>query len=243
MNRPHDGARSPPLRALFAQRFTTITHDDERSTMSEYRIQEATTRRQQQEAQLYRSDGSKYFSDQEHAERMAAIRAEHARAFDAIEADLADRADRAQAELEALEHADPAAGLSTEELQRAAATKAFVADEMADLSLADLARRCRAAASSSGDKASMYALAHHAARRVGEPDVTSDVPGAEEVREAVADLRTKIAPDQERRLADAREALEEAQALREQAYYRRRGVRDAFDLYARNTYWTSPAQS
>ena len=78
--------------------------------MSEYRIQEATTRRQQQEAQLYRSDGSKYFSDQEHAERMAAIRAEHARTFDRIEAEIEERAERAQGELEALENADPAAG-------------------------------------------------------------------------------------------------------------------------------------
>ena len=87
----------------------------------------------------------------------------------------------------------------------------------------------------------MFLLIHNADRRVGESDVTSDEPGAEEVREAVADLRAKLDPDQERRLVAAREALEEAQALREQAHYRRRGVRDATELYARGAYWTGAA--
>ena len=83
----------------------------------------------------------------------------------------------------------------------------------------------------------MFLLIHNADRRVGESDVTGDEPGAEEVREAVAELRAKLDPDQERKLADARASLEEAQALREQAHYRRRGVRDAFDLYTQRSYW------
>ena len=114
----------------------------------QFRIEEAASRREQQEAQLYRPDGSKVFGDQEHAERMAAIRAEHARTFDRIEAEIEERAERAQGELAALENADPAAGLLTHEVQRASALSGFVADEVADLSLAALARRCRAAASS-----------------------------------------------------------------------------------------------
>jgi hypothetical protein len=57
-------------------------------------------------------------------------------------------------------------------------------------------------------------------------------------RAAVAQLRAKVAPDQERKLADARRAHEEAQELREKAYYRRRGVDDAYGLYAQGTYGT-----
>jgi hypothetical protein len=205
--------------------------------MTEYHIDEAAQRRQQQEAELYRADGSKVYGEQEHRERMAAIRAEHAAAFDRIDADVARKVQEAEEELLVAENADPADALTTPELERANAKSAFVADDVERLPLDALEKRCRAALAG-GDRPTMFLLAHHASRRVGEPDATSDGPGAEEVREAVAELRAKLDPDQERRLADARDALEEAQALREQAYFRRRGVRDAFDLYAQRSYWT-----
>ena len=84
--------------------------DERRHRMNEDQIQEATTRREQQEAALLRPDGSRYYSDEEHKERVRAIRREHAAAFDRIDADIEERAERAQGELEALENADPAAG-------------------------------------------------------------------------------------------------------------------------------------
>ena len=128
----------------------------------------------------------------------------------------------------ALEHVDPAAGLSTEELQRAIAMKAFVAGQVESLSLAGLARRCRVAASF-GDRAAMYALAHDAARRADD-----DITG--EIRDAVAELRRALDPEAETRLAAAREIVEEAQALRERAYLARRGAQSVGDLYVRQTY-------
>jgi hypothetical protein len=200
--------------------------------MNEYRIEEAASRREQQEANLYRPDGSKVYGDEEPRERMAAIRREHARAFDRIDADVARKVAEAEEALLVAENADPADALDTDELARANAKSAFVAQGVERLPLDALERRCRAALAS-GDKPSMFLLAHHAGRRAEEEE------NAYELAEAVAELRRKIAPDQERKLAAAREAVEEAQALREQANYRRRGVRDATDLYARGAYWTA----
>ena len=205
--------------------------------LEESRIEEAASRREQQEAQLYLDDGTKLYGDEEHKERMAAIKREHAASFDRIESEIGERVAAAEEALLVAEHVDPAAGLSTDELQRASAMNAFVAGEVEGLSLADLARRCRAAASS-GDKGAMYALAHHADRRVGESDVTSDEPGAEEVRAAAAELRHALDPDARAKLTAAREALVEAEDLRFKAQVSRAGAKDAFDFLAPRGYWT-----
>jgi hypothetical protein len=168
---------------------------------------------------------------------MAAIKREHLAAFDRIEADISRKVGEAEQALLLAENSDPSDALTTSELQRAQAKGQFVADDAERLSLGKLAQRCRAAAAS-GDRAGMFLWGHHAYARVGDPDVTADEPGAEEVREAIAELRRKLAPDQERKLAEARQAHEEAQALRELAYYKRRGVDDAYGLYAQNVYGT-----
>ena len=62
----------------------------------EGRIEEASRRRREAEAGLYRPDGSKYFSDEEHAERMSAIKARHRAEFDAIDADVERRVEEAE---------------------------------------------------------------------------------------------------------------------------------------------------
>ena len=113
---------------------------------------------------------------------------------------------------------------------------AAFADDVERLSAAELVKRCKAAALT-GDRPTLFLLAHHASRRVGESLSLSDEEGAEEVREAIAQLRAKLAPDQERKVEAARKAAEEAHALREKAYLGRRGAKDAFDLYAQS-YWT-----
>ena len=198
--------------------------------MTEYRIDEAASRREQQDAQLYRDDGSKVYGEQEHKERLRAIRAEHAAAFDRIHADVARRVQEAEQELLVAENADPASTLTTEESQRVSALSAFVADDVARLPLDALAKRCRAALAS-GDRSTMFLLAHHAGRRAEEE-------GDYDLAEVIAELRAKVAPEQESKLADARRGLEDAQDLRERAYYKRRGVDDATDLYTRGAYWT-----
>lgn len=198
--------------------------------MTDYQIEQATTRREQQEAALLRPDGSKYYSDAGHNERVAAIRREAEADFDRIETGIEERIERAQGELEALENADPAAGLSTEELQRAAAMSQFVGAEVETVSTQDLARRCRVVAAS-GDRAAMYALQHHAARRQDE-----DLTG--EVREAVEELRRALDPDAESRLAAAKAALEEGEDLTLKAQLARAGAANLGDAYSgADGYW------
>ncbi len=196
--------------------------------MNENTIEEAASRRQQQEAQLYRHDGTKLYGDEEHKERMAAIRCEHAASFDRIEAEISRKVGEAEQELLVAENADLASTLTTEESQRVSALSGFVADDVERLPLDALERRCRAALVS-GDRPSMFLLAHHAGRRAEEE-------GAYELGDAVAELRAKLDPEAKDKLEAARAALEEAQALREQAYYRRRGVDDAVGLYHQQTY-------
>jgi hypothetical protein len=198
--------------------------------MTEQQIQEAVSRREAEEAALLRPDGSRRFGDAEHRERMAAIQAEHARAFDQIDADAERKVREAEQALLVAENADLTSTLTTEESQRVSALSAFVADDVARLPLDALAKRCRAALAS-GDRSTMFLLAHHAGRRAEEE-------GDYDLAEVIAELRAKVAPEQESKLADARRGLEDAQDLRERAYYKRRGVDDATDLYTRGAYWT-----
>jgi hypothetical protein len=184
-------------------------------------IEQATSHRQQQEGALYHPDGSKIFADAEHREHLRAIEREFATTMDKIQAAIEERAERARGELAALEHADPAAGLSTDDLQRAAALSAFVGEEVEGLSLADLARRLRAAASS-GDRAGSYALLHHAARRQNE-----DLSG--EVRDAVAELRRALDPGREEKAEAAKASLEEAEDLQFKAQLARAGANNLGD--------------
>ncbi len=184
--------------------------------MNDYQIQQATTRRDQQEAALLRPDGTKIYGEQEDKERRHAIRREFEATMGRVEADISERVAAAQEEILIHENADPASSLSTEELQRAAAMNAFVAGEVESLSVADLVRRCRTAAGS-GDRAAMYALAHHAGRRADEEET------AFELAEAVADLRRKLAPEREAKMAKAREDLAAAEDLRFDAQLARQG--------------------
>jgi hypothetical protein len=200
--------------------------------MNEKTIEEAALRREQQEAQLYRSDGSRVYGDGEHEERLAAIKARHRAEFDAIDADVGRKVREAEERLLVAENADLASTLSTEELQRVSALSGFVADDVERLSPGEIVKRCQAALASA-DRPTLFALAHHVARRAGEEE---DLGVAEEFGEVVAQLRAKLAPDQQEKIAAARETLEEAQGLRERSYYRRRGVNDAVGLYQQQAY-------
>jgi hypothetical protein len=211
------------------------THNDERSNMNQHRIEEAAQRRAEAEAQLYRDDGSKVYGDDEHRERLAAIKARHRAEFDQIDADVGRRVAEAEEALLVAENADLASTLTTDELSRVSALSGFIADDVERLSPADLVKRCRAALAAS-DRPTLFALAHHVARRGGEEE---DLEVVEEFGEVVAQMRAKLAPDQERKVAQAREVLEQARGLEEMAYYRRRGVTDAYGLYAQGAYGTS----
>lgn len=208
----------------------------------EQRIEQAAKAREEAEASLLRPDGSRRYSDEEHEERTRTIRREHAERFGAIEAEIAGRVERAEERLFGLEHADPSGALSTEELERANARSAFVADECRGLPLGALAKRM-AAVLASGDRPTMFLYAHHAGLRVGEPraydphnPAARDEDGSPAIREAVADLRAALDPEREREAGKAKEALAEARKLWDRAYLRRRGATSASGLLIKEKY-------
>jgi hypothetical protein len=197
---------------------------DERITMNDHEIQQAATRRDAAKSQLYRADGRPVFGEQEHRERERAIDQKFREDMERVESQIQERVERARGELASVENADPGAALTTDELTRAAALNQFVSEEAATLSLADLARRCRVAAASPGDKAAMYAMMRHAARRADE-----DLSG--EVRDAVAELRRALDPDREEKAEAARQALEEAEDLRFRAQMALVGANNLGDAF------------
>lgn len=203
-----------------------------------------------EEAKLYRPDGSKRFGEAEHAEREDALRKELSASLDSIEASIDQQIAGAEEALVRVEHADPADSLTPEELQRAGAAGWIVREDAEALPLEELTGRCRAALAS-GDRVSMFLLSRYAGRRIGAvklPDPydrdesgksAGSSPGgaaAEELREVVAEMQRALRPDHERRLSQARAAVEEAREIKSYAYLRRRGAKSSVDLYMNNVY-------
>jgi hypothetical protein len=193
-------------------------------------------------AELYRTDGSKRFSDDEHKERETTLKREFNAALDSIEADIEQRIATSEEKLLSLENADPTDSLTNEELARANAKRDFVADDCFNLPLKQLEKRCRSVLAS-GDRPTIFLYAHHAAQRVGEPKAYNpnnpaarDEEGAHEIREVVAELEAKCDPERARRLEQAKAGLSEARDLRDYAYCRRRGAKSAGQLYMKQTY-------
>jgi hypothetical protein len=218
------------------------------------KIDNVVAEREAREGELIRDDGSRFYGDEEHAERMEAIQQQFGARMDEIEVGIGRKITQAEENLLKLEHADPTDTLTTAELERANAKREFVSDECWALSLEKLAQRCRAVLAS-GDRVNTFLYAHHAAQRVGErvdaasqylaqkhsdggglAGMVSEEPGAQEVREVVAELQAKLDPGRESRLGAARKTLEEVHETKNYAYYRRRGARNAVDLYKMRKY-------
>ncbi len=95
-----------------------------------------------------------------------------------------------------------------------------------------LTTRCKAILAV-GDRPAAFLYALYAGQRA---ELADGQEGVYELREVVSELRRKASPDAERRIEAAREALREAGGLKDYAYMRRRGARDALELYQRQAY-------
>jgi hypothetical protein len=194
------------------------------------RIDQAAAAFEEKRAGLYRPDGSKLFADAEHDEREAALRREFSAALDHIGPAIEKRIETAAEDAHQLEHRDPSGSLSSEELERANARRAFVADEVFGLSTDALAERMRAVAAA-GDRPGMFLYTHH---------VRAKTPGSEaeglQLKELVSELESALDPDRAKRREQAAKALEEARELKSYSYYRKHGARDAASLHMDRTY-------
>ena len=83
------------------------------------KMDRAVERFEASKAELYREDGSKLYSDEEHEEREAALQREGKATMDAIEEEVDRRIAGAEGALLVAEDADPTGALSTSELESA----------------------------------------------------------------------------------------------------------------------------
>lgn len=213
------------------------------------RIERAVQRRDAGLAELERPDGSKLYGPEEHAEREAAIEDEFKATMDAIEGEVDKRIAAGEETLLLAQSADPVDTLTTSELERANAKRAFVSDEALTLPPKDLERRLRAVLAQ-GDRPTMFLYALYAGQRVGNEknparqqldrrygeDAVPDEEGAQEIRAAVAELWRALTPEGAKRTAAARKAVEEARSLKDYAYLRRRGAKSVVQLYMDRKY-------
>jgi hypothetical protein len=219
--------------------------------VSREKIDRLAEAREQEEGKLYRADGSKLYSEEEHVSREADIRRRFRAAMDAIDEEAEAKIAAAEESLLVTENADPTDALSTEELASANARRPFVSDEVLTMPLEKLTARCRAVLAQD-DRPAMFLYALYGGQRAdltgdesaynlnyNSPTDDGDLPAGEdtgELREVVSELRRKVNPDGEKRIEAARAKLEEARGVKDYAYLRRRGAKDALGLYHQQAY-------
>ncbi len=191
------------------------------------RIDRAAERYEARKAEeLYRPDGSKLYSDEEHAERAKALDEGFQAELYSIEGDIDQRIAEAQQVIFMAQHSDPSAMLSVEELEFANARRAFVGDEVLALGQEALRGRLRAALAT-GDRPAMYLYSHFVRARTGEPDIRNDLPGTAELRELAAELDKRLAPEREGNLTQARERIKELEGAKLRLAFRGQGAGSA----------------
>jgi hypothetical protein len=232
----------------------------EKDMSEKIQMEQAMEHQEARKSELYREDGARLFGDQEHEERVAAIKQEFAATMDAIESSVDEKIASAEESLLVMENSDPTDALTTSELEGANARRPFVSDEAFTLPLDKLVDRCRAVLAQ-GERPTMFLYALYANQRVG-GDAGSAVEeflekkyaettfgrafgsatGAEgsakakAVREVVAELKAALDPSGEKKRDAARKAVEEAKSLKSDIYFRRRGARSAGELYLKEKY-------
>lgn len=195
------------------------------------------------EQQLYREDGERIYSEEEHARRVEDLLQEFDQAKSRAEAE-ADRAVESANKTLQLEHRDPADVLTTEELARANARRAFVAEDAEALPLSELTNRMRAAVAA-GEKATAFLYARYGRRRVDSELGAGRERGGLAARDAAL-LRTLgevldeldgllVDPEAERKLSEARTSIDAAQKLKLHAAAQRRQADGTAELQRRQS--------
>lgn len=178
-------------------------------------------------ANLFRADGeTRIYSDDEHAERLGALRSERNRILRETEEQCETATDEAQADLAALENGDPTTLLTTEELERANARRALVLDDVATLDQEALQGRLEAVMHG-GDRDSMFVYLQ-AGRRHARSAPAGAVPPA--LSRVLDELAEKLIPDSRKaEIEVTRERIREAGDVHGMAYL---ALRDQTSAYA-----------
>jgi hypothetical protein len=209
-------------------------HDDLRR-----RIDQAAEAFERAKRALVRSDGCAKFSLVEYQELEQVAQNDFNATLSRIEDEIEGRIASAEEKLYRMEHADPSAALTAEELEAANATRSFVSDEAFSLSRDALAERVRAVIAS-GDRVGAY-LYSHIIRTMASDAEYGDGAEADRLRlEGLAkELETALDPQAAARVERGQAELKELRELKDYIYLRRNGVRDAIKLYPNRAHGTA----
>jgi hypothetical protein len=188
---------------------------------------------------LMRPDGLTKYSLPEHNELEAVAQNDFNAALNRIGDEIEGRIASAEEKLHRMEHADPSAALTAEELEAANARRAFISDEVFNHSAEGLTDRV-AAIISGGDRVAQFLYLHYLRARASESSAGEEgnIPETERYRlkELAAELEAALDPEAAGRLEKARAEIDELRKIRDYAYYRRHGAKDPVELHMNRAY-------
>lgn len=210
-------------------------------------IENAQEKFKQEQANLFRADGSRMFSEDEHNTRLGALTNERNAVLSRAEEDVRSEMVALDENAGHVKNRDAAELLTTEELKNANERRAFARDSADTLGVSELIGRLRSVMAS-GDKGTMFAYFSAAQRRRheilrtspagkrGQPDYTAS---ATEIDGVLAEMRRALDPNAEAEIEALKERQEKAARIQSLAWSLQRGGRDSLEVYQRRAHGTS----
>jgi hypothetical protein len=201
------------------------------------RIDEAAERFEKARRALLRPDGGSKFSIVEHQELEGVAEKEFHDRLSRVEDEVEGRVARVEERLLRLEHSDPSASLTAEELEAANARRAFISDEVLSLSPEALEQRIRALISA-GDRAGAFVYANLLRSLANDAEYGDPAAEANRLRleQLARELEAALDPEASGRLEKAQAEIEELRKIRDYAYLRKNGAKDPVELYLNKAY-------
>lgn len=190
---------------------------------------------QEEQARLYRPDGTKFYSDAEHKEQEARLQTERLRTARAVEEEVERAMAETRQQLEHLQNEDPSQLLNATELESANARRALVADDVSALSEGELVSRLKSVLAS-GDRATQF-LFWQAGRRKKAEIVESRGEQPFELGQVLENIQTALrGRSHTKRVAEVDQRLDDLRQAQTLAWSLQRGGRSAGAVYSRQAY-------
>lgn len=212
-------------------------------------IENAQEKFEGEQANLFRTDGSRIFSEDEHKTRLGALTNERNAVLSRAEEDVRSEMAALDENADHVKNRDAAELLTAAELKNANERRAFATDSADTLGVPELIGRLRSVLAS-GDKGAAFAYFSAAERRrreilrtspagrSGRPDHTAS---ATELDGVLAEMRRALDPNADAEIAAIKDKKEKAARIQSLAWSLQRGGRDSLEVYQRRAHGT-PAE-
>jgi hypothetical protein len=187
---------------------------------------------------LVRSDGQAKYAPAEFEKLEQAAKNEFNGALNRISDELEGRIASAEQRLQAELHRDPSRVLTSAELSEANSRRAFISDEVFSLGPEAMEQRISAVISAA-DRPGAFVYAAVIRSRVRDAayaDSPADVANRLTLERLVRDLEALLDPTADARREKLEEEISALTKIRDYAYYRRHGVRDAVEMHFSRVY-------